>query len=112
VPDEELVSNFLQELNLLLDEGWLNFAPRSGKTRQFMLDYELGVDDVFDALRELRTGHCYKDPEKDRNNLSGIVWFFRYFYVGIEVYIKISIVKAGANCVGALISFHPDGMYD
>jgi hypothetical protein len=110
--DEGFVQEFLEELVELLDEGRVNFAPRSEKTRQFMLDYDLIVDDLFDALRQLHVGHCYKGPEKDRNGGPGDLLFFKYFFIGIEVYIKISIVRKGDDSVGALISFHPEGLHD
>jgi hypothetical protein len=111
MPDEKIVQEFLDELLRLLDLGRVNFPSRD-KNRQFMLDYDLGVDELFEALRELRVGHCYKGPEDDRNGRPGKLMFFKYFFIGIEVYIKISIVWKGDDSVGALISFHPEGQHD
>jgi len=53
---------FLSRFFRLIEAGRVVFQPRNApKTRQFLLERDLGTDDVLEVLRELNAEECVSD---------------------------------------------------
>ena len=103
---------FLARFFILLEKGKVIFDPRNNKTIDFLFEQGMTVDDVFLIIRKLTSNNFYEGPEKDRNGSPGDVMKFLYNYKGIRIYIKLKIIIDNINDIGAIMSFHKEGMYD
>ena len=96
----------------LLEKGKIKFDPRNNKTRDFMFEYDLNVEDVFNILKQLKPCHYFQGPEKDHNGTPGNVMMFLYKYEDILIYIKLKIWTDAKGNEGVIMSFHKEGTYD
>jgi hypothetical protein len=74
---------FLSRFFRLIEAGRVVFQPRNApKTRQFLLERDLGTDDVLEVLRELNAEECVSGPESDRDGTPGNVMIFHHRWGG------------------------------
>ncbi len=91
------------------DEGGNKFIlANRNKNRNFMLEYNLLINDIKDIILNLEVDNYYKGPEEDESGLEGEVWIFTPIFQNTKLYVKIRLAN---NALVVCISIHKYGIY-
>ena len=100
---------FLTRFLPLIRAGKVVFEPRNPKTRQFLLDHDLTVDDAFGIVLQLVAEECVAGPEGDRDGTPGTVMVFHHPWRSKVLYIKLKLWSDESGDAGLLLSIHEEG---
>ncbi len=101
---------FLARFLPLLRAGKVVFEPRNApKTRQFLLDHDLTVDDALGIALQLRADECVAGPEGDRDGTPGAVMVFNHPWRSTALYIKLKLWSDQSGDCGLVMSIHEEG---
>jgi hypothetical protein len=101
---------FLKRFLPLVTTGNVVFEPRNGpKTRQFLLDNDLTVEDAFGIVLQLRAEECVEGPEGDRDGTAGSVMVFHHRWGSKVLYVKLKLWSDETGDAGLLMSMHEEG---
>ena len=78
------------------------------KSRSFMLEYGLLINDIKDILLNLEVDDYYRGPEKNEAGYEGEIWIFSPTFQDSKLYIKIRLYN---NRLVICISIHEYGIY-
>lgn len=115
--DDIIMSNdlaaelFLSSIKKLIREKKVVIAKRE-KNRNFMLEYGLNSEDLFEIINGLTAKNRHSPVEKDNDGSDGNVMVFFALYQDFEIYIKLKIIYSADKKSGVVISFHKEGEYE
>lgn len=101
--EKELIK-ILNEFKAIAKKGGVYFVPRDDFKRTLT---SLGITQAIctDELLSLSVEEYCQGPEDDRDR-PGQIWVFGKRFEGIELYIKLKIIKSGKGTVAKCLSFH------
>lgn len=70
----------------------------------FLMENNLGLEEIKQIILNLKNKDCYKGPEEDRGKYSGYILIYKPYFEGRKIYVKIRYDKNKAIC----ISIHED----
>ena len=104
ISSEGQVDHFLKEFQKLVNNDGLIVAHRI-VNRDALIDLSLTSRQREHIVLNLNVNNYSKGPESDRD-YPGYFWFFGYFETGIEIYIKLKIVRNHRSQTAKCVSFH------
>ena len=78
------------------------------KNRNFILKYNLLINDIKKIILDLEIDDYYKGPEEDDDGFEGEIWIFTPYFQHTKLYIKI---RLNNNILVVCISIHEYGNY-
>lgn len=98
------VTAFLNDFKMKLDIWGIYFRDERGKNLQTLLDLDITTTYRKEVLKELKKEDYSTGPMEDKLYGNVSMWVFGKVVKGKEIYIKITLGKAGTNVI--CISFH------
>lgn len=107
--EEQFREQFLQKIKDIVkrDKNGNLFKINLYKDKNliFLMENNLGLEEIKQIILDLRKEECYKGPEEDKDKYPGYVLVFKPYFEGRKIYLKIRYEnESRAVC----ISIHED----